>query len=202
MTASEGEGALEVARRTLCQEVESIQAMVERLDEAFTRVATMLAGCEGLIFTTGVGTSGAVAERFAHILNCCGARSMFIHPSDSLHGHSGALGRGDVLVAISRGGSSYEVTRFAQIARDRGVPTACLVDNTESELARLSDVVLAVKTKAGYELMGYVATTSSLVQSAVCDALCAVVQAMKGYTVDAFKETHPEGGVGKQLHGE
>jgi arabinose-5-phosphate isomerase len=47
--------------------------------------------------------------------------------------------------------------------------------------------------------MGYIATTSTVAYSAVCDALCAVVLDAKGYTPEEFAKTHPGGAVGQVL---
>jgi arabinose-5-phosphate isomerase len=47
--------------------------------------------------------------------------------------------------------------------------------------------------------MGYLATTSTVAFSAMCDALCAVVLEIKGYTPEQFAKTHPGGAVGQVL---
>jgi D-arabinose 5-phosphate isomerase GutQ len=47
--------------------------------------------------------------------------------------------------------------------------------------------------------MGYVATTSTVAFSAMCDALCAVVLEIKGYTPEQLGQTHPGGRVGQTL---
>ena len=62
--------AFDLARQTLLQEVETLQALAGSLDDAFWRVASLLSDCNGMIWITAVGTSAAVAARFAHILTC------------------------------------------------------------------------------------------------------------------------------------
>jgi len=47
--------------------------------------------------------------------------------------------------------------------------------------------------------MGFVATTSTVAFSAMCDALCAVVLEAKGYTPEQLGRTHPGGAVGRTL---
>jgi arabinose-5-phosphate isomerase len=146
-----------------------------------------------------VGTSAAVGTRFAHILTDCGARSMFLPPSDGLHGHSAVMTPDDVLVTMSRGGESGEVIQMAEIANQRDVATVAFVHNTDSTLARICRYVLPIRSKAEYELMGFVATTSTIAYSAMCDALSAVVLEAKGYTLEQLGQAHPGGAVGQAL---
>jgi len=124
---------------------------------------------------------------------------MFLSPADGLHGHTGVMTPDDLLVAMSRGGESSEVTQMAEIANQRGVTTVAFVHNTESTLARTCDYALPIRSKPEYELMRYVATTSTVASSAMCDALCAVVLKVKGYTPERLGQTHPGGAVGQAL---
>ena len=190
---------LTLARQIMQQEVETIQSLSQALAEPFWECAQLLGCCAGLIWVTGVGTSAAVGLRFAHLLSCCGARSMFLSPSDGLHGHSGVMTSNDILVAMSRGGESDEVNQMVEVANQRGVVTVAFVHNSDSTLARTCRYVLPIPSPAEYELMGYLATTSTVAFSAVCDALCAVALELNGYTPAEFGQTHPGGAVGKQF---
>lgn len=188
-----------LARRILRQEMEAIAELAEGLDDAFWTCARLLSDCPGLIWVTGVGTSAAIGSRFAHILTDCGARSMFLTPADGLHGHSAVMTADDLMVAMSRGGESEEIVQMVQIANQRGVPTIALVHNTDSTVARTCQCVLPVRSRQEYELMGYVATTSTVAFAAMCDALSAVVLEVKGYTLEQLGQTHPGGAVGRAL---
>jgi len=203
MTSIDPARALDLGRTAIQQEVEAIQSILDRLanglGDAFCECAQVLSDCPGLIWVTGVGTSAAIGARFAHILTDCGSRSMFLSPSDGLHGHSAVMSRGDVLVAISRGGESSEVNQMVDIANGMDVTTVCLVHTVESTLGRSCNHVLPVQSEQEYELMGFVATTSTVVCSAMCDALSAVVLQAKGYTLEQLGRSHPGGAVGRAL---
>jgi D-arabinose 5-phosphate isomerase GutQ len=137
--------------------------------------------------------------RFAHILTCTGARAMFISPSDGLHGHTNIMQPGEVLVAMSRGGESQEVVQMVSIANQLGVTTIGFVHDLESSLARSAQCVLPIQSPQEYELMGYLATTSTVAYSAICDALCSVLARAKGFTPQQFARVHPGGAVGQVL---
>jgi arabinose-5-phosphate isomerase len=188
--------ALQLARETLAQHRAALWALSKGLDDAFWTCAQLMCDCRGLVWTTGVGTSAAVARRLAHLLTDCGARSMFLSPAEGLHGHTAVMARGDLLLAISRGGESSEVIQMAEIAEEREVPAVALVHDTGSKLTRTCRHVLPVRSPQESELMGMVPTTSTIAFSAMGDALCAVVLQARGYTPEALRATHPGGAVG------
>ena len=191
--------ALAVAREMMSREAEAVAAMAPAIGDAFWTACGLIARCKGIVWVTGVGTSGMVGARFAHILTDCGVRSIFLSPDLGLHGHSGAMAASEVLVAISRGGESAEVNTLAAIANSRSLATIAFVDNESSVLARTCQHVLPIHSPTEYELGGYCATTSTVVCSAVCDAICAVVLKHKGYTLAEFSGTHPGGAVGRAV---
>lgn len=191
--------ALEQARQSLDSQVSALQALSDQLGDSLPAAAQAVAACRGIVWTTGVGTSSAVALRLAHILTDSGVRSMFLSPDLGLHGHSGAMASGEVLVAISRGGLSEEVNLLTGIARARGLTTIALLHDEASPLAKLCDLVIPVCTPPELELGGYCATTSSLGASAVGDALCAIVLQLTGYSPAQLALTHPGGAVGRRL---
>jgi arabinose-5-phosphate isomerase len=190
---------IELAQQIMHQEAKAIEDLATGLGDSFYQCAQLLSECRGMIWITAVGTSASVATRFAHILTCCGARSIFISPSDGLHGHTGVIQPEDILIAMSRGGESKEVMEMTLIGKDRGAKTVAFVHNTESTLAKISQYILPIPSKQEYELMGYLATTSTVAYSAICDALCAVVLEANGYTPEQFAKTHPGGAVGQAL---
>jgi arabinose-5-phosphate isomerase len=204
MVTFEPSQALALAQQAIDQEIAALEALRAALAadqaEAFPQCARVLAECPGLIWTTGVGTSANMAARLAHLLTDCGVRAMFLAPGDGLHGHAGVISPGDVMVALSRGGASREVNQMVEIAGQRGATTLALVHDTDSPLARLCHYVLPVRSPAEAELLGFVATTSTVAFAAMGDALCAVVAQAKGYSPAEFAKIHPGGAVGERLN--
>jgi len=191
--------ALEIARAAIRHETHTLQKLEGELGEPFWQCARLLIDCTGLVWITAVGTSASVGMRFAHILTCSGARAMFLSPSDGLHGHTNAMQSGEVLVAMSRGGESQEVLQMVAIANQMGIQTIGFVHDLESNLARSVQCLLPIQSPQEHELMGYLATTSTVAYSAICDALCAVIAEVKGFTPEQFAKVHPGGAVGQVL---
>ncbi len=191
--------ALDLGRAAIHQEVLTLQKLEQDLGDPFWQCARILMDCPGLVWITAVGTSAPIGIRFAHILTCSGTRAMFLSPSDGLHGHTKIMQPGEILVAMSRGGESQEVIQMVSIAKQLGVKTIGVVHNVKSTLARDAQYLLPIRSPQEYELMGYLATTSTVAYSAVCDALCSIIAHAKGFTPEQLAKVHPGGAVGQVL---
>jgi D-arabinose 5-phosphate isomerase GutQ len=192
-------GLVAKARRVIQREAQAVQALAEQLDEDLARIVELMLDCRGRILVTGEGTSHAIAQRFAHLLACCGCPALSISAADCLHGGAGAIVDQDVVFFISKGGHSRHINNLAEIARQRGAKVIALTENPRSPLAKISDALYKIKALGDVDPYGMIATGSSLVNAAACDALCVLLLELKGYTKEQFAKTHPEGAVGKKL---
>ncbi len=190
---------LNLAQNTIKRESQALLSLNQQLERSFSQAARIMLNCDGHILTTGAGTSNPIAARFAHLLSCCGAPALFIHPGDSQHGLSGAVTNKDILVAISKGGETTEVNHLARIGKSRGACLISILEKSDSTLGNLSDIILCVKAPANIDPYGLIATGSSLFNAALCDALCVVQLELRGYSKEKFGETHPGGAVGIRL---
>ena len=193
---------ISIASHVIRQESAAVITLLDQLDDSFVHAAETLLACQGHVLVAGSGTSHPVGARLAHLLSCCGTPALFIHPGDSQHGLSGAVTAKDVLIAISKGGETLEVNYLARIARQRGATLIALTEKPDSTLGQLSDIVLKVVAPPDVDPYGMIATGSSLVNSAFCDALCVVMLNLRGYSKEQFAQTHPGGAVGIRIKDE
>jgi arabinose-5-phosphate isomerase len=191
-----------LARSVIENEAAAVAGMAAQLDDSIYPALETIFNCRGHILVTGSGTSRSVAARFAHLLSCCGTPALFISATDALHGGAGAIKPEDVVYIISKGGQSEEINQFARLAKGRGAKVVAHTEKPGSPLGLLSDAVYHVVTKGDVDPYGMIATGSSLVNSAACDALCVLLLEARGYTRDDFGKTHPGGAVGKKLAGD
>lgn len=187
------------AREVIDREATAIQSLLGQMDGSLYDIVRLLANCMGHVLVTGAGTSRFVAERFAHLLCCCGTPALFIHASDSLHGGAGAVMPNDLVFIISKGGQSIEINQFARIAKSRGAKIIALTEKPASPLGEISDVIYSIAVEGEIDPYGMIATGSSLTNCAACDVLCILLLEAKGYTQSQFGETHPSGTVGIRL---
>ena len=188
-----------LAKETIIAEAKAVRAVADQMGPAVVAAARIMLRCRGHVLVAGAGTSRAVAQRFAHLLACCGTPALFISAPDALHGGAGAVTANDVVYIISKGGRSAEINRFAEIARDRGAKVIVHTEAPDSPLGRLGDAVCCIRAPADVDPYGMIATGSSLVNSAACDALCILLLKLRGYTKQQFGRTHPGGAVGQKI---
>jgi D-arabinose 5-phosphate isomerase GutQ len=187
------------ARQAVEREAQAVRALADQFEQGLADVVDLLLNCQGHVLVAGAGTSHAMAQRFAHLLSCCGTPALCIDAADSLHGGAGAVTANDVVFIISKGGHTAEINQFAEIARARGARIIAQTENPDSPLGHMSDAVFHVRAVGDVDPYGMIATGSSLVNGAAGDALCVLLLELRGYTRDEFGATHPGGAVGKKL---
>ena len=202
MTAKDDRALLELAAGVIRRESAAIADLAERLPREFPHAVRLMLDCRGHVLVSGAGTSHAVAQRFAHLLSCCGTPALFLHPGDAQHGGAGAIRPEDVWIGLSKGGETTEVCFLAGIAKKRGATVIAITEQPGSTLGGLADIVLDVRVPDGVDPYGMIATGRSLFSAALTDALCVALLELRGYTLEAFGETHPGGAVGLRLAGE
>ena len=164
-----------LAKEVVQQEAEGVMMLVDQIDDQFVKAAQLMLKCKGHVLVTGSGTSHSVARRLAHLLSVCGTPSLLIDAGDSQHGLSGAITARDILITLSKGGSSSEAIFIARVAKSRGATVISITEKPDSELGKLSDIVLKVVAPTEGDPFGMIATGSSLVNAAYGDALCVVL---------------------------
>jgi D-arabinose 5-phosphate isomerase GutQ len=199
MAEMSGIKMLKRAREVIESEARAVSTLKEQLTEEITGIVDMIFNCKGHILTAGAGTSWAIAERFAHLLACCGTPALFINAANAIHGGSGSITEKDIVYVISKGGRSTELNNFVRIAKDLGAKIIAHTEKPDSELGLLSDAVYHIVAPEDVDPYGMIATGSSLVNAAACDALCILLLELRGYTKEQFGQTHPGGAVGAKL---
>ena len=185
---------IENAREVIFRESRMLAQIALQLDESFLSAVDYLVGCQGHVIASGVGTTGMIARRLAHLLCNVGCPALFLHAGDSLHGSSGAVRREDVLVLLSKSGETLETCRLASLAAERRTPVITLTARPDSTLGRLSTVVVKVETEKDVDPFdGLMSVGSSLAAGAVCDALVFAVLDVKGTSQQRFVHGHPGG---------
>jgi D-arabinose 5-phosphate isomerase GutQ len=76
-----------------------------------------------------------------------------------------------------------------------------VTENSDSPLARESDLLLRVRVEKEADTFNMLATTSTLAVISVFDAVCIALMQHTGYTREQFAVIHPGGAVGERLVG-
>ena len=192
--------ALEMAKNSFRIEARVLTDTGENMDwDAFAKAVELLSGAQR-IAASGCGHSGIACRHFAHSMCCIERPARFLSPAEAVHGGTGFLQAGDVLVVASRGGKTAELTPVIEIARKKGAFVISVTENTRSPMARLSDVVIPIKVYSETDRFNTQGTGSFAAVSGVFDALQVAVMEETGYHVEQFALVHPGGAVGERLN--
>jgi len=190
---------LESARRTFDVEMAALGALKGRLDATFAAACRVCLDAKGRVVTTGMGKSGHIAVKIASTLASTGTPAFFLHPAEAGHGDLGMIVRGDVLLALSNSGETSEVLSLLPSVKRLSVPLIALTGNASSTLGRAADVHLNVavaQEACPHNLAPTASTTASLVMG---DALAVALLEARGFSIDDFARSHPNGSLGRRL---
>ena len=192
--------AIEAARAAYDIEAECIREMKEFFDsEQFAKAVELLSGAER-IGTCGCGHSGIICQHMAHLMCCIERPARFISPAEAVHGASGYLQKGDVMIFASRGGKTKELLPIVDICKAKGVKIISVTENMESPLAMAADVVLKQHVNRETDKWNAQGTTSTTALCMIFHALQAAVIEQTGYQAEQFALIHPGGAVGERLN--
>ena len=138
---------IERARQVMDTEIEGLRLSRDAMGEGFVQTVRLLydaIAAGGKIIVSGVGKNLHIAEKFSATLASTGSISVVMNPIQAMHGDLGMVAENDVLVALSFSGESDEIIKLIPAVRRLGLKVIGMVGNTESTLAKLSDVVLPV----------------------------------------------------------
>lgn len=185
------------AKQVIRADAAAILGTLDGVDETFLDVARKFIECKGKILVTGSGTSGSIASRAAHLLSVGGTPAFYLPPAEGLHGGLGVLQPEDLVLALSKSGSSDELVEFCKRAKTLCAGLISITADPRSALAVMSDHVIQLTLPPDSDLGEVVATGSSLATAAMTDALVEVCRVARGYGWDRLLFTHPSGAVGR-----
>ena len=150
----------------------------------FSKAVEILAAAPR-IAASGCGHSGIICRHFAHLMCCIERPARFISPAEAVHGATGFLQEGDVMVFASRGGKTKELLPIMEICKRKGVKIITVTENTESELAKGADVELKQYVNRETDKYNSQGTTSST-------ALCMIFHTLQ---TSLIEETNYKNGL-------
>lgn len=194
------EESLNLAMSAFEIEAKAILDTCDHMDwEAFSRAVTAISKTQR-IAVSGCGHSGIACRHFAHSMCCIERPARFLSPSEAVHGATGFLQAGDVLVAASRGGKTAELLPIIDIARKKGSTVISVTENVKSPMAEKSDIVLPMTVYREADRYDAQGTSSYASLAALFDALQVAVMEETGYQGGQFALIHPGGAVGERLN--
>ena len=191
--------AIEKGKEVIRIEAEAVAALLPKINGKFAEAVDLMYNASGRVIITGIGKSGLIARKIVATMNSTGTASIFLHPTDAVHGDLGMVRKEDVVICISKSGDTDEVRQLLPMFRRIGVKIISMVGTMNSRLAKDSDIVLDISVKeeaCPHDLAPTASTTATL---AMGDALAIALLDKRNFTKEEFAMFHPGGNLGKRL---
>lgn len=184
---------------TLKREKEAVANLAQSTPDIL-KVVSILSKRPGKIIVTGVGKSAFIGMKMAATFTSLGHYASFLHPVDALHGDSGIVTDGDVIVAISFSGDSPEVLKaLGHLKKTFSVQVVAITGNIKSSLYKLSEASVVIKVKDEGSPKGLAPMASTTASLVVGDLLAAGIVDPRKFKEIHFAKFHPGGSLGLRL---
>src|SRR6185437_1177369 len=190
---------LAAAGRVLSYAADALRTLAEALDGEFTRAVATILAAKGRVIVSGMGKSGHVARKIAATFSSTCTPAYFVHPAEASHGDMGAITRQDVLLLLSWGGETAELSDLITYAKRHRIPIIAIGANADSTLIKAADVKLLLPHAPEACPMGMAPTTSTTMMLSLGDALAVALMERKGFSPDQYRDFHPGGSLGRAL---
>ncbi|MEO6329582.1 MAG: KpsF/GutQ family sugar-phosphate isomerase [Ginsengibacter sp.] len=188
------------AKRTIQQEVNAIEGLIEYANEDFVKAVQLINSCKGRVIVSGIGKSAIIAQKIVATLNSTGTPSSFMHAADAIHGDIGMVQQDDVVMVISKSGDSPEIKILIPLLKNFGKILIAMVGQTKSFLALQADIILNTTVSEEACPHNLAPTSSTTAQMVMGDALAMCLMEIKGFGSGEFARFHPGGTIGKKLY--
>lgn len=190
---------LEYAKQVIEAEAEAIASVTPIVDAAFAQACEMIHECTGSCIVSGIGKAGIIGQKISATLASTGTPSHFLHPAEAVHGDLGRLRKNDVVIVLSYGGETDEITRLINLVKQLQIPLIALTGESDSTLCKYSDVALCMGQMSEACPLGVAPSVSTACMLAVGDALAFTVMKARQFSVEDYVRFHPGGSLGARL---
>jgi arabinose-5-phosphate isomerase len=190
---------LQTIKKVLRTEADALLKAIIRVDNNYELAVELLYQTRGRVIVSGMGKSGIIGKKISAMLTSTGTPSVFLHPTEALHGDIGIINSDDCVLVLSTSGETSEILRLLNYIKRLGVKLISMLGNTHSSIACVSDVCIDCSVKVEACPIGLVPSASSTLTLAIGDALAIALMEKKGFSEEDFRFFHPGGSIGKKL---
>jgi arabinose-5-phosphate isomerase len=151
------------------------------------------------VHVTGIGKPGHVSAYIASLLSSTGTPAYELHGTEAVHGSSGQVLPGDVVIAISNSGETAELIATVETLKRNGAAIIAVTGKESSWLATHGDVFLFAGVSQEGDSMNKPPRISILAEMIVLQCLSLVLQNHYQLTPEQYVKWHPGGALGKSM---
>ena len=188
----------ESAKLVFDTEIKCLSNLSKTIGENFDEFVYDLDCCKGLLIWMGIGKSGHICNKIVATLQSLGIKSMYVHPSEALHGDLGVISSGDIVVMVSNSGETKELLDTINPIKNLGARIYGIIGRCNSSLEKESEKTLIFGDEEE-AFLGIVPTSSTTATLVLGDAIAIAIAKKRGVTKEDFGKYHPNGQLGKRL---
>jgi len=176
-----------------------LDAFFDQIDvDSLTQIFEIFLGCKGVLFFTGVGKSGLVAQKIAATMTSTGTKALALSPTDALHGDIGIVSKEDVFVILSKSGETEELLQMLPFVRNKGAKLVAVISQEDSRLAKGCDLSIVLPFEKELCPFDLAPTTSTTTQLIFGDILAIALMRAKEFSLNEYASNHPGGQIGRR----
>ena len=153
----------------------------------------------GRVHVTGIGKPGHVSGYISSLLSSTGTPAYTLDGTEAVHGSSGQVAKGDIVIAISNSGETQELKATVETLKENGAKIIGVSGNDESWLKEASDVFLFAGVKQEGDELNKAPRASILAEIIVLQSLSVALQEAKGLDAKQYLKWHPGGSLGQSI---
>lgn len=184
-------------------EFEELNKYIEHIDyEALQKAKDLILEAEhnkNRVHVTGIGKPGHVAGYVASLLSSTGTPAYELHGTEAVHGSSGQVLSGDVVIAISNSGETSELKATVETLISNGAKIISVTGKAESWLAKKGDVALIAGVAQEGDSMNKPPRASILAEIIILQSLSILLQNAKQLNPQQYVKWHPGGSLGQSI---
>lgn len=182
---------------------EEVGAYIDGIDyDALSAAKQIILDAEaagGRVHVTGIGKPGHVSGYAASLFSSTGTSTYELHGTEAVHGSSGQVKPGDVVIAISNSGTTVELKATVEALKANDAKIIALTGDPESWLAQQGDVALIAGVEREGDSMNKPPRLSILVEIIELQCLSILLQNDFGLTPQQYVRWHPGGALGASI---
>ncbi|MEG1462251.1 SIS domain-containing protein [Anaerorhabdus sp.] len=153
----------------------------------------------GRLHVTGIGKPGHVAGYVASLFSSTGTPAYELHGTEAVHGSSGQVRSGDVVIAISNSGETTELKATVETLHRNGAHIISCTGNKNSWLSKNSEVCLLAHVDKEGDILNKAPRASILSEILVLQSLSVLLQDAKNLDLNQYVKWHPGGSLGESI---
>ncbi len=152
------------------------------------------------VIASGLGKNVPICDKFVGTMLSLGFDAGFLHTNSAVHGDMGMVKPGDLVIILTKSGSTAESVYLADLLQKReGVNLWLLSFKHDSVLDKKIGKSLIIEMEHEGDMWNIVPNNSTTLNLIVLQAVAMTLAQKFHLTLDDFKQNHPGGAIGVQL---